>query len=171
MSKPIDLDAIRAAHGTENVGLLAALGYDNLTPIRARYEATTEGIWLDLSSSAGEIYIGACCAYRECHENPMAHPDVLRLVDDEEVVATMSAADAEFIAHAHQDIPALLAEVERLRAENAAAWTAGHRHPWRLGPDGCRCGAWSSSECGCGKYGTGELLSLADNPYAEADHA
>ena len=27
--------------------------------------------------------------------------------------------DAEFIAHARQDVPALLAEVERLRAENS----------------------------------------------------
>lgn len=30
-----------------------------------------------------------------------------------------SAEDAEFIAHARADVPALVAEVERLRAENA----------------------------------------------------
>lgn len=47
----------------------------------------------------------------------------------------------------------------------AAAWDEGHKHWWRRGPDNCHCAAWSSSECGCGEYGTGELLSLKDNPY------
>jgi len=63
------------------------------------------------------------------------------------------------------------AEVDRLRAENAIAWATGHSHPWRRGSDGCTCGAWAKIECGCGRYGNGELLSLADNPYVEpADH-
>ena len=57
------------------------------------------------------------------------------------------------------------ATIERLRAENAIAWATGHSHPWRRGPDECRCGAWAKIECACGRYGTGELLSLADNPY------
>ena len=53
----------------------------------------------------------------------------------------------------------------------AQGWDEGHRHRWRRGPDDCFCGAWSSIECACGKYGTGELLSLKDNPYRkEADH-
>ena len=50
----------------------------------------------------------------------------------------------------------------------AEAWDAGHLTRWRRGPDGCQCGAWHSGECGCGKYGTGQLLSLADNPHRAA---
>ena len=52
------------------------------------------------------------------------------------------------------------------RASAAKAWDEGHRHRWRRDPDdGCMCGAWASIECACGKYGSGELLSLSDNPY------
>ena len=47
----------------------------------------------------------------------------------------------------------------------AEAWDAGHQYPWKRGPDDCRCGAWSSNECACGLYGTGPLVSLADNPH------
>lgn len=48
----------------------------------------------------------------------------------------------------------------------AEAWDEGHRHRWRRDrDDGCTCAAWSSDECACGLYGTGELLSLKDNPY------
>ena len=50
----------------------------------------------------------------------------------------------------------------------AQAWDEGHETWWKRGPDDCQCGAWSSSECGCGLYGSGELLSLADNPYRAA---
>jgi hypothetical protein len=61
-------------------------------------------------------------------------------------------------------IPAAL--VPDFRALLAAeAWDEGHKTRWRRGMDECICSAWSSSECGCGLYGTGELLSLGDNPY------
>lgn len=50
----------------------------------------------------------------------------------------------------------------------AKAWEEGHKTRWRRGWDDCQCSAWSSSECACGRYGTGELLSLGDNPYREA---
>ena len=50
----------------------------------------------------------------------------------------------------------------------AAAWEEGHKTRWRRGPDECQCCAYSAGECACGKYGTGELLSLAANPYREA---
>lgn len=56
-----------------------------------------------------------------------------------------------------------VAEAEARGAERG--WDEGHKHRQRRGPDGCRCGAWGEHECGCGKYGTGSLLSLADNPY------
>jgi len=67
------------------------------------------------------------------------------------------------------------AEFDRwLAAEKAKAWEEGHRHRQRLGPDDCACGAWYEGECACGQYGTGDLLSLADNPHREhpmSEHA
>ena len=51
----------------------------------------------------------------------------------------------------------------------AEAWDEGHRHRQRRGPDDCPCGAWYEGECACGQYGTGDLLSLADNPYREEE--
>ena len=57
--------------------------------------------------------------------------------------------------------------VDGVRPLLAKAWDEGHKHSWRRGPDGCQCYAYSSSECACGDYGTGELLSLKDNPYRE----
>jgi len=48
-----------------------------------------------------------------------------------------------------------------------AAWDEGHRKRQRRGPDDCQCAAWSEGECACGRYGSGPLVSLADNPYRE----
>lgn len=65
------------------------------------------------------------------------------------------------------------AEFDRWKDEFARevaekAWDEGHKTRWRRDPDdGCTCGAWAEIECGCGNYGTGELLSLNDNPYRE----
>lgn len=53
----------------------------------------------------------------------------------------------------------------RESAARAEAWDEGHRHRQRRGPDECQCAAWSEGECACGRYGTGALVSLADNPY------
>ena len=69
-------------------------------------------------------------------------------------------------------VPKGEAEFDRWLAEytrqvQAEAWDAGHKTRWRRGLDECQCGAWSRNECGCGLYGTGELLSLADNPHRE----
>lgn len=58
---------------------------------------------------------------------------------------------------------------EYTRQVKAEAWDEGHKTRWRRDPDdGCTCGAWAEIECGCGNYGTGELLSLNDNPYRGA---
>lgn len=58
------------------------------------------------------------------------------------------------------------AEFDRFIAQVCtAAWDEGHKSRWRRGDDDCKCEAWSSGECGCGLYGTGKLVSLADNPY------
>jgi len=69
----------------------------------------------------------------------------------------------------HADtVLALFAQQPTVGEVKAEAWDEGHRHAWRRGPDECMCSAWSSNECACGRYGSGELLSLADNPYREA---
>lgn len=77
---------------------------------------------------------------------------------------------ADFDAAA-EAILSIFAAQPTVREAKAEGWDEGHQHRWRRGPDECICAAWSRIECACGKYGTGELLSLADNPYrSEADH-
>lgn len=49
-----------------------------------------------------------------------------------------------------------------LERRMASAWDEGHRTYRKLGPDGCMCGAWSDSECGCGLYGSNVITP---NPY------
>jgi hypothetical protein len=56
----------------------------------------------------------------------------------------------------------LPAEVVR---QKAAAWDEGHKTPWKREPDDCRCSAWSSIECACGRYGTGRITT--PNPYRQ----
>ena len=63
-----------------------------LEAIRKRAEAATEGKWF---TDDAELYVSAD-GYVE-------------------VAEAYEKADAEFIAHSREDIPALLAEVERLR--------------------------------------------------------
>ena len=83
----------------------------------------------------------------------------------------------------HETIPGCSARAAEHAAVNAlaavlpdllaAAWDEGHETPWKREPDDCRCGAWSSIECGCGHYGTGRIIT--PNPYRcgteEADRA
>lgn len=76
----------------------------NIKEIRARAEAASPGPWV-------------CCTW-----DPMEPPhvavqsviDKIKVCDSRSNVA--SPADAEFIAHAREDIPALIARVEELEA-------------------------------------------------------
>ena len=72
----------------------------NLDEIKARANAATEGPWdyyrAHYASGYHTIY--------QKHE-----------MGDFDVATEASKSDAEFIAHAREDIPALVAEVERLR--------------------------------------------------------
>lgn len=66
------------------------------------------------------------------------------------------------------EFDAFLAEHDRQTAEDRRvtaekAWDEGHRTPQARGDDGCMCGAWNEDECGCGKYGTGPIIT--PNPY------
>lgn len=69
---------------------------DQLDAIQERVDAATLGPWSnDYGGNVDQV-----------------DPDGARIADN------LTQADAEFIAHARQDVPALLADNERLRAEN-----------------------------------------------------
>lgn len=90
-------------------------------------------------------------------------PDVSRIV--RRVGAALNSGRDKAV------VDVVLDEVAKAGADRASladAWEAGHVTRWRRGPDECQCCAYSAGECACGKYGTGELLSLAQNPYRDA---
>lgn len=87
---------------------------EQLDAIRERTEKATEGPW----DVEGPAYCGPL-------DTLVVYP-----VEDGGALAYVQPSweDAEFIAHARQDVPALLAEVERLRAvikDQSRAWDAG----------------------------------------------
>ena len=95
---------------------------DDLDAIRARVEAATEGPWEAFATTvAARVDTGCrggCSGLPGVHETACGWEDVAGAAD----------RDATFIAHARTDVPALLAEVERLRAGIEALadeWEAG----------------------------------------------
>lgn len=83
----------------------------DLDAIRARAAAAYEGPWWPfLSGIPGAIYMP---------DSWTVHSDE-RFICDLNVDTHEAGATAEFIAHAREDIPALLDEVERLRADRDA---------------------------------------------------
>jgi hypothetical protein len=86
----------------------------DMEPIKARHEPTSPGRWVRVEQDPGWDSV------------PPLPPDQTVIVDDAvygEHIAVFSSeqdeADAEFVAHAHEDVPLLIAEVERLRGERA----------------------------------------------------
>ena len=90
----------------------APLTDEQLAEIDARHFAARDGEWKTTTTQEDNavVYVD--------HESIHNAVTVLFEADWGEV------ADAEFIAHAHQDVPALLAEVKRLRAERDTAHAA-----------------------------------------------
>jgi hypothetical protein len=77
--------------------------------IRARHEATTDGVWEQGGRWDGEFV-------------PLADAGRVRIgLNDFAVVSGPEPryADAAFIAHSHQDVPALLDTIDELRARPA----------------------------------------------------
>jgi aminoglycoside phosphotransferase len=68
----------------------------DLDAIEARHKASTPGEWVEDVTCVGSIDNGYICG-----------------------LESMNESDMKFIAHAHQDIPALLAEVRRAHKEIA----------------------------------------------------
>lgn len=78
---------------------------DRLTQIKAREKAATEGPWKVCpdENTNGELSL-VCCGPEGEHGGPICSDP-------------LTDADADFIAHAREDIPYLLGEVERLTTE------------------------------------------------------
>lgn len=96
---------------------------ERLDAIKARCEAATLGPWYVEYEMDGPF------AEPQCIQGPENVTTYHDAYNDYRVsaVVEMAEADLEFIAHARQDIPDLLAEVERLRAENDRLNSAMHR--------------------------------------------
>jgi hypothetical protein len=73
----------------------------DLTPIKARLAAASSGPWTAEDIGAGTIACG------------VVSPTTVIVEHD-----FIGSHDAEFCAHARQDIPALIAEVEKLRSND-----------------------------------------------------
>ena len=89
-----------------------------IAEIRARCEAATPGPWI-VSNGRDKVCAKNVPAYadktaRVVVADCMKENNGRRFEED----YAMAQRDAEFIAHARQDIPALLDEVERLTEEN-----------------------------------------------------
>jgi hypothetical protein len=89
---------------------------DELDAIRARVAAATPGPW-----EAGTAF---CCP--DCGWVDGPKRTVCPVYEGAKRTHTLDANDAEFIASAREDVPALLAEVERLR--EAAVWEEDQVH-------------------------------------------
>lgn len=81
---------------------------EQLTQIRERAERATEGVWF---AAYGGVY-STNTNTRGIYESTT---EVCTLNDGEYIENQNEENDAAFIAHAREDIPKLLAEVERMR--------------------------------------------------------
>jgi hypothetical protein len=123
----------------------AALSQQRRAEVRARLEATTPGEWTAVLLPPNEH-----------HKHPV-HWVKARYEDGTTEMSQVVAdcpwrqSDAEFIAHARQDVPALLAEVERLQAEVA------EQRRYTIGLEAAVCQCQPACE-------NGEYLHEADCP-------
>jgi hypothetical protein len=83
----------------------------DLDPIKAREAAATPGPW---------AIANVAPAWASGRDEWNVVPGVIDQCTSAGCGPIVEPADADFIAHARTDVPALLAEVERLRAELAA---------------------------------------------------
>jgi hypothetical protein len=94
------------------------LSAEELAEIRARCEAATPGPWSwlceDLADHPGQTSACACLYGDGERVNPATGDLTIVLVADLDGT-TPSGADMDFVRHARHDIPALLAEIDRLR--------------------------------------------------------
>lgn len=89
---------------------------DRLEEIKARAEKATPGPW-SADDEHGDIPGAerAWCVSKITESGDYSHDIAYLSTDCADPIGTQETADAEFIAHAREDIPWLVAEVERLR--------------------------------------------------------
>ena len=151
---PCKPDIFAATYEAEEPTMSEPLSAERLAEIRARAYAATMGpwyfaytsIWGEGRVAREEAWLDSLDAAHTLDRNPCEHcsggPCAYRAkaLDMDPVVARVQPSygdtatgqrvlDAEFIAHARQDVPDLLAEIDRLAAENAAALTLARE--WR----------------------------------------
>jgi hypothetical protein len=118
----------------------------DLEAIRVRADAATAGPWgslPDIVPGQPNWIIGRTA---DPNDGYYGTTDVLRIADENLDGNYLSDDDAEFIAHARTDIPALIAEVEALRAQHEAA------------PHGSWCNSWFREDCNCWKAGHSQVM-------------
>lgn len=112
----------------------AGLSAEQLAEIRARVEAATPGPWgtyddgtgrIDIAAGLEETGHGYTCrrSIAQTDDEPIDN-DPAHVAWDSDADLDQIEADAAFIAHARTDVPALLAEVDRLTKRVAELETA-----------------------------------------------
>src|SRR5699024_6168576 len=119
----------------------------DLDAIQARANAATDGPWERYGDGSHEVYCAA--TFEDTAYEP---PDVTYGSD--------RPADAEFIAHARQDIPMLVAEVERLRAKSACTCSWVDPEYWTTHYEAIEPGSMQEYEPTCPIHG--ELRERAE---------
>ena len=132
---------------------------DRMTPeaiaeIRVRAEAATPGAWRDDRRADGV---------------PAVHNGKVRICDTYRADG-QSVLNAEFIAHAREDIPALLAEVERLRTAEESLAVENARFAREL-EAAKRRGKWNMIRGDYGHFYTGECSECGCQPLRNFAHS
>ena len=81
---------------------------EELALIKARAEQAT----------AGKLYVRSALAVSGAYDVRVEHSKTRRCKVDNLFALTGTLEDAQFIAHAREDVPRLVAEVERLQSDN-----------------------------------------------------
>ena len=86
---------------------------EQMKAIQNRWQASTPGEWITTAGSEGSLYENRIV----CLQGEYTDPDgkLIDLIDMSGVRDDCTAEDLQFIAEAHQDIPALLDEIKQLR--------------------------------------------------------
>lgn len=123
----------------------------DLDAIEARAKAATLGPWTVRRTDArfDVLYHRTHVVGSGIHNDPVGLPVCTIDPPDPKVVHPEDRAVAAFIAHAREDLPALVAEVRRLRAGIKAAAKHDHAEDCPVGrPQGCAwCDEAGEDEC------------------------
>lgn len=101
----------------------------NLAAIQQRWQATTPGEWITTANTEGSAYELRIVTLQGDDPDPDAR--LITLIDLGSTDADATAADLVFMAEAHQDVPQMIEEINRLRAELAAVPVEAINRYWR----------------------------------------